>query len=117
MNEGMWALDTAQQPSTLNLHVSDIDDVSPFIDHSDALAFYLEHFGQKKASPKNCKMISVDRNAMEIEVVGESKSSQSVREVFHIPFDPPLADAREARPRLIHMMYEAIEALGMVSLL
>jgi hypothetical protein len=62
-------------------------------------------------------MISIDRSAMEIEVVGESKSSQSVREVFHIPFDPPLADAREARPRLIHMMYEAIEALGMVSLL
>ncbi len=55
-------------------------------------------------------MVSVDNNAMVLEV----RSKSNLKEEVRIPFDPPLIDAKEARVRLIDMMWESVHALGMV---
>jgi len=48
---------------------------------------------------------------MVIEIRG--KKDRASKQVS-IPFDPPLSDAKEARVRLIGMMWESVHALGMV---
>jgi hypothetical protein len=61
-------------------------------------------------------MVSIDSNTMVIEIRSK-KDSRGKREMenLKIPFDPPLVDPKEARVRLIDMMWESIHALGMVS--
>lgn len=78
-------------------------------DHTDALAYYVQHYAKQPANPKDCLMVSIDSSAMVIEIQGNNKTKEEVR----IPFDPPLSEAREARVRLIDMMWESVHALGM----
>lgn len=50
-------------------------------------------------------------------MVIEVRNNKNIKEEVKIPLDPPLIDAKEARVRLIDMMWESVHALGMVSLL
>jgi hypothetical protein len=86
-------------------------------EHTDAMAYYVQHYAQteKPVNPKECLIVSIDSDAMVIKFHGK-KNSHDKEEMKNvtIPFDPPLADAKEARFRLIDMMWECVHALGMV---
>ncbi|KAG9054400.1 COP9 signalosome (CSN) subunit [Serendipita sp. 407] len=78
--------------------------------HSDALSYYVQHYAQVKARPEDCLMVGITNKEMDIEVLS-NKSKE--KEMVHIPLDPPLMNAKEARARLVNMTWEAIEGLGM----
>jgi hypothetical protein len=81
-------------------------------DHTDALVYYVQHYAKKKVDPKDCLMVSIDSKAMVIAI--HNKEDRRGKQEVKIPFDPVLADAKEAKVRLIDMMWESVHALGMV---
>jgi putative heme iron utilization protein len=69
-------------------------------DHSDALILYAEYFG-KISNIKNAKMLSIDNQAMYLEIDHNSENPLAIQ------FDHPLEDAKDAHNTLVAMMKEA----------
>ncbi|KAG8831814.1 hypothetical protein FRC17_002519 [Serendipita sp. 399] len=78
--------------------------------HSDALSYYVQYYAQVKARPEDCVMVGITNREMDIEVLS-NKSKK--KEIVHVPLDPPLSNAKEARARLVNMTWESVEGLGM----
>lgn len=75
MNEGSWTYILCKPMPSLKY----------FVDHSDALSYYLEYYAGTKAAPKDCLMTHIDKEGMEIEIL-----SQKDKTIVRVPLDPPL---------------------------
>lgn len=73
------------------------------------MAYYLEYYTNTKARPQDLVMTGITNSGMDIDIVGKKGERRTV----HIPLDPPLESAKEARQRLVNMTWEAIEGLGL----
>lgn len=73
-------------------------------DHTDSITRYLEHYcGVSSFKAQYGKLTAFSCSFMTIKALGST---------YRVPFDPPLKDYSEARPRVVTMDYEAIEGLG-----
>jgi hypothetical protein len=52
------------------------------------LSYYLEYYAKTTAAPKDCVMISINENDLEIEILGTGG-----KKIVKIPIDPPLKQA------------------------
>lgn len=72
-------------------------------DHADALANYVAAFTDH-AMPELVRMTDIDAAGMTLRINDTTE--------VHIPFDPPLHNADEARMRLVEMAQEARDQLA-----
>ena len=69
-------------------------------DHDDALTVYAEYFG-KATDVKTVKMLSIDNEAMYLEINGASEQP------LKVAFDHTLEDAKDAHTTLVDMLKQA----------
>ena len=78
-------------------------------DHADSLILYLEHFHSLPSHTAcHAHLTDISQTSM---LISTSKSKPNSN-TYRIPFDPPLKDWSEARPRVIALDQEARSALG-----
>ncbi|KAH9819181.1 hypothetical protein DFH28DRAFT_957890 [Melampsora americana] len=77
-------------------------------DHSDAVLYYVQVFGGQP-SARHATMLAI--NAQEMDFTFDTLYKQGVR--LRIPFKPALQSTADVRPRLIGMMNEALDRLGL----
>ena len=68
-------------------------------DHADALRLYVEAFSDADPGDGPVRMTALDATGMTLRLADAS--------TIRIPFEPPLANADEARSRLVEMVQTA----------